>query len=81
MSDFIISFNLFGEYNNFDWDAAEEKERRECEAIISLPFTDQLLLSSRSGHVAWQRLDGRYYIGRSAVICKKKPHDFNSKTH
>ena len=27
MSDFNISFNLFGEYDNFDdWDAAEEKE-------------------------------------------------------
>ncbi|KAK0143489.1 hypothetical protein N1851_018401 [Merluccius polli] len=32
MSDFIISFNLFGEFDNFeDWDAAEEKERREYE--------------------------------------------------
>ena len=32
MSDFIISFNLFGEYDNFEvWDAAEEKERREYE--------------------------------------------------
>ena len=31
-SDFIISFNLFGQYDNFeDWDAAEEKERREYE--------------------------------------------------
>ena len=28
MSDFNISFNLFGEYDNFDddWDAAEERE-------------------------------------------------------
>ena len=27
MSDFSISFNLFGEYDNFvDWDAAEERE-------------------------------------------------------
>ena len=32
MSDFIISFYLFGEFDNFeDWDAAEEKERREYE--------------------------------------------------
>ena len=29
MSDFIISFNLFGEYDNCEvWDAAEEKEKR-----------------------------------------------------
>ena len=28
MSDFIISFNIFGEFDNFeDWDAAQEKER------------------------------------------------------
>lgn len=27
MSDFIFSFNLFGEFDNFDdWDAAEERE-------------------------------------------------------
>ena len=27
MSDFIISFNIFGEFDNFeDWDAAQEKE-------------------------------------------------------
>jgi len=27
MSDFIISVNLFGEYDNFeDWDAAEKEE-------------------------------------------------------
>ena len=32
MSDFIISFNLFGEYDHFeDWDAAGKKERREYE--------------------------------------------------
>ncbi|KAK0134447.1 hypothetical protein N1851_029942 [Merluccius polli] len=32
MSDFIILFNLFGEFDNFeDWDAAEEKGRREYE--------------------------------------------------
>jgi len=33
MSDFIISFDLFGEYDNFeDWDAAvEEEERRKYE--------------------------------------------------
>ena len=32
MSDFIISFNLFSEYDNFDdWDAAEEEERGEYE--------------------------------------------------
>ncbi len=30
MSDFIVPFNLFGEFDHFeDWDAAEEKERRE----------------------------------------------------
>ncbi len=30
MSEFIVSFNLFGEFDHFeDWDAAEEKERRE----------------------------------------------------
>ena len=29
---FIISFNLFGEYDNFEvWDAAGKKERREYE--------------------------------------------------
>lgn len=27
MSDFSISFNLFGEYDNFDdWDAAEKRD-------------------------------------------------------
>ena len=32
MSDFIISFNIFGEFDNFeDWDAALEKERIEYE--------------------------------------------------
>lgn len=30
MSDFIVSFNLCGEFDNFeDWDAAEEGEREE----------------------------------------------------
>ncbi len=30
MSDFIVSLNLFGEFDHFeDWDAAEEEERRE----------------------------------------------------
>ena len=30
MSDFNISFNLFGEYENFDnWDAAQEREIEE----------------------------------------------------
>ncbi|XP_023806613.2 uncharacterized protein LOC110014204 [Oryzias latipes] len=30
MSDFVVSFNLFGEFDNFDdWDAATEKERQE----------------------------------------------------
>ena len=39
MSDFIISFNLFCEFDNFeDWDAAQEKERGEKRW-------------SRSGHV------------------------------
>ena len=29
MSDFNISFNIFGEYDNFDdWDAAEERDIR-----------------------------------------------------
>ena len=32
MSDFIIYFNLFDEYDHFEvWVAAEEKERREYE--------------------------------------------------
>ena len=34
MSDFLgkISFNIFGEYENFDaWDAAEEEKEREIE--------------------------------------------------
>lgn len=32
MSDFIISFNIYGEFDNFeDWDAAQEKERIEYE--------------------------------------------------
>ena len=32
VSGFIISFNLFGEVDNFDdWIAADEKERREYE--------------------------------------------------
>ena len=30
MSNFILSFNLFGEFDHFeDWDAAVAKERRE----------------------------------------------------
>ena len=30
MTDFTVSFNLFGEFKNFeDWDAAEEKEIEE----------------------------------------------------
>ena len=29
MSGFIISFNIFGEFDNFeDWDAAQEKEEK-----------------------------------------------------
>ena len=30
MNDFMVSFNLFGEFDNFeDWDAAEEEEKRK----------------------------------------------------
>ena len=32
MNDFMVSFNLFGEFDNFeDWDAAEEEKRKEYE--------------------------------------------------
>ena len=51
VSDFIIYFNIFGEFDNFaDWDGAQL-----CSAEVDQLTTDQLLRSSLSGHVAGQR--------------------------
>ena len=40
MSDFIISFNIFGEFDNFeDWDAAQEKEVKSGRVALTRCLT------------------------------------------
>ena len=60
MSDFIIYFNIFGEFDNFkDWDAAQEKEKS------SIVAPAMLLVNAC-----------RRELFRSAVTCKRKTSRF-----
>ena len=61
MSDFIVSLNIFDEFDNFeDWDAAQKKERGEKRW-------------SGSEHADKARRRG---LVRSAGTCKKKTSRF-----
>ena len=53
MSDFIIYFNIFGESDNVEDCMQHKKKRREKQL-------------SRSGHIAWQRLQ----MGVSPLSCE-----------